>query len=228
MTVWSLAALLVAGFVLGPYGLNLLTPSLLQLLDPVVAMALAMVGVFIGLRVDSPSHIDVTVAIVATGGLVMATLRNSDPVSVALMMLALVVIAVVVAFAGSLLVAESDSERERQVFVVGSLLLLGGAAAYLSLSALFAGLLAGIVWNARGDRSKASFVRELDYFQHPFVVLLLLAAGASVTMSLEMLALAAMVVALDLVSRPLPDRFPTSVGLVAVAFSFDAFRGAFG
>ena len=53
VTIWSLPALLLLGVALGPNGLNLLTPSVLQLLDPLVAMALAMVGVFVGLNLDT-------------------------------------------------------------------------------------------------------------------------------------------------------------------------------
>jgi hypothetical protein len=228
VTRWSLPLLVVAGVVLGPQALNLLTPSLLQLIDPIVAMALAMTGVAVGLRIDRRSHIDATAAVIVTGGLVIAALRDSSAVSVVVMMLSVMVIATVVALAGSLLVSHSDSERERQVFVAGTLLLLGGAAAYLSLSALLAGLLAGLVWNARGDPAKTRIAQELDSFQHPFLVLLLLAAGASIPLAREMLALGAVVVALDFVSPPHDQRFPMSVGLVIIGLTLDALRGPFG
>jgi hypothetical protein len=56
-----------------------------------------------------------------------------------LVTLAVAGVAIIVAFASWLLVGQTDAEREPQVFVVGALLLVGGAAAYLSLSALFAG-----------------------------------------------------------------------------------------
>ena len=52
MTAWSTAALLVFGIAIGPHGLNLLSPSVLLLIDPGVAMALAMLGVFVGLSVE--------------------------------------------------------------------------------------------------------------------------------------------------------------------------------
>jgi hypothetical protein len=138
------------------------------------------------------------------------------------------VVAVFVAFAGWLLVAQTDSEGEQQVFVVGSLLLLGGTAAYLSASALFAGLLAGLVWSSAGGLAKTRIVRKLDYFQHPLVVLLLVAAGASIAMSYEFLVLAAIAGALHLIFRPITEPFPVSLGLVALALSFDIFRGVAG
>ena len=141
-------------------------------------------------------------------------------------------IAVIVAFAGWLLVGQTDSEREQQVFVVGSLLLVGGAAAYLSLSALFAGLFAGILWGAAGDLARARIIKELDYFQHPLVVLLLLVAGASIARFVEAGVLALVVLILHLAARE-GTREPSAVAamplpLVAVALALDVFRGAFG
>ncbi len=120
-------------------------------------------------------------------------------------------VAVVVAFAGWLLVGQADSEREQQVFVIGSLLLLGGGAAYTSLSAVFAGLLAGIVWNAGGDLARARIVQHLDYFQHPLLVVMLLVAGASITFSIEALAVVVIVAAFHAVGRPV-DRSVSGLG----------------
>ena len=172
MTFWSLPALLLLGVALGPNGLNLLTPSVLQLLDPLVAMALALVGAFVGLNIDTQEpRVNAWIAIAALGGAAIVLSRRA-PATMFLIVLAMGGIAVIVAFAGWLLVGQTDSEREQQVFVVGSLLLVGGAAAYMSLSALFAGLFAGILWNAAGDLARARIVKELDYFQHPLIVLL--------------------------------------------------------
>ena len=44
--------MLLVGICAGPYGLNLLSPSVVLLLDPAIAMALAMLGVFVGLGID--------------------------------------------------------------------------------------------------------------------------------------------------------------------------------
>ena len=181
MMSWSASALLLLlGIAAGPYGLNLLSASVLLLLDPLIAMALAMLGVFIGLGIDLRRPRPSTPAALAVvGGIAMAAIRDSSPVALVLMPLGLAGVAIVVAFAGWLLVGQADSEREQQVFVIGSLLLLGGAAAYASLSALFAGLLAGVVWNSGGNLARARIVQHLAYFQHPLVVVMLLAAGAA-------------------------------------------------
>ena len=232
MTIWSLPALLLMGVALGPNGLNLLTASVLQLVDPLVAMALAMVGVFVGLNVDlREPRVDAGMAIAALGGAAVVLSRQESPATQVLITLAIAGIAVIVAFAGWLLVGQTDSEREQQVFVVGSLLLVGGAAAYLSLSALFAGLFAGILWGSAGNLARARIVKELDYFQHPLVVLLLLVAGASITRLVEAGVLALVVLILHLAAREgarEPSVAPLPLPLVAVALALDVFRGAIG
>ena len=229
MTSWSTSALLVAvGIAMGPYGLNLLSLSVLRMLDPAIAMALAILGVFIGLSIDV-RRVRVTAPVVlAVGGAAAALVLRHSTVAVsvlALSTLALAGAATAVAFAGWLLVGQTDSEREQQVFVVGSLLLVGGSAAYSSQSAVFAGVLAGIVWNAAGGLSKARIIKHLDYFQHPLVVVMLLAAGASVVFSVEALAMAIVVTAFHNAGRPVVDPFSVSAGLAAIAVALDLFRG---
>lgn len=230
MTVWSVPALLLLGVAIGPHGLNLLTPSVVLLLDPIVAMSLAMIGVFVGLNIDlGRPRLDAAIAMAALGGAAIIFSREASPLAQMLITLAMASIALIVAFAGWLLVGQTDSEREQQVFVIGALLLIGGAAAYLSLSALFAGLFAGILWSAAGDLARARIVKELDYFQHPLVVLLLLVAGASITTYVEAAVLGLVVLVLHLAAR---DSVQTSsviavmpLPLVAVALALDVFRG---
>ena len=228
MTSWSSSILiLLAGICAGPYGLNLLSPSVLLLLDPAVAMALAMLGVFIGLGIAARAPRLTTAAVLTVlGGFALAALRDTDPFAVVLMILLIAAVAAVVALAGWLLVGQADSDREQQVFVVGSLLLLGGSAAYTSLSAVFAGLLAGIVWNVAGSLAKARIVQHLDYFQHPLIVVMLLAAGASITFSVEALAVVVIVTAFHVVGKPVTEPFPVSAGAAAIAVALDVFRGA--
>lgn len=228
MRSWSASALmLLVGICAGPYGLNLLSPSVLLLLDPAIAMALAMLGVFVGLGIASRRPALTTPAALALlGGIAIAALRDTAPSAMVLMTLAIAGVAVMVAFAGWLLVGQADSEREQQVFVIGSLLLLGGSAAYASLSAVFAGLLAGFVWNAAGNLARARIVQHLDYFQHPLIVVMLLTAGASLTFSTEALAVMVIVAALHAVGKPVTEPFPVSAGAAAIAVALDVFRGA--
>lgn len=238
MAATTSALVLLLGIAAGPYGLNLLSPSVLLLIDPLIVMALAMLGVFIGLGIDvqrprrgSPklvvkSATTAPAVLAFIGGVVMAALRDGAPVAQVSIALGIAGVAIVVAFAGWLLVGQADSDREQQVFVVGTLLLIGGGAAYTSLSTVFAGLLAGIVWSSGGDLARARIVQHLDYFQHPLIVVMLLVAGSSVTFSLEALAVLVIVAALHAVGRSVTVPFPVSTGTAAIALALDVFRGA--
>lgn len=244
--------LLPLGMTLGPHGLGLLSPRVLSSLDPAVSVAIATLGVFVGLGLDArrphegrllaaasieaaltvalvaggvlqvlrlapfdpgfmpwlfalllgicaasssttaiedPDHpgvkatrigdLDDVVTIVA-GGVALAWIRASDPQAVALLAVQSAVIALILALAGWLLVTQAASESEQRVFALGTLLLLGGTVEYLSLSALLAGLVAGVFWNAAGGPGRDRLGRAVRHVQHPLVVLLLLIAGAHV------------------------------------------------
>lgn len=224
---WTTSALfLLLGVAVGPYGLNLLSPLVLVLLDPIIVMALGMLGVFIGLAIDPRQpRLSAPAAIALLGGVVMTALRNAPPMTLVLFAIGIAGVALGVALAGWLLVGQTDSDREQQVFVIGSLLLLGGGAAYTSLSVVFAGVVAGIVWNCGGSLAKVRILRHLDYFQHPLFVVMLLVAGASITFSREMLAIVVIVAAIHAVGRPVTDPFPVSAGAAAIAVALDVFRG---
>ena len=225
---WTTSALfLLLGIAAGPYGLNLLSPSVLALLDPLIVMALGMLGVFIGLAIDPRRPRPSAPAVIALlGGIAMTALRDAPPLAQVLFAVGIASVAVGVALAGWLLVGQTDSDREQQVFVIGSLLLLGGGAAYTSLSVICAGLVAGIVWNWGGNLAKARILRHLNYFQHPLFVVMLLVAGASITFSFEVLAVLVVVAAFHAVGRPVTDPFPISAGAAAIAVALDVFRGA--
>jgi hypothetical protein len=297
MTPWSIPAMLLVGIAFGPHGLDLLSPTFLVLLDPGIAMALAMLGTFVGLsfdlerphqaRVFAASGIrTVTIAAVVAatalaalsywighgspwwilplalgacaavsepaadantddllmilmGGAAIFALRGSDASSLALLAPALLVIAGLVAIAGWMLVGQTSSEAEQHVFVVGSLLLAGGAATYLALSALLAGVIVGLTWNIAGRVAKARILRDLYYFQHPLVVLVLITAGAAARLSADALVLAAIFVAARVLARPVGswlagwarrgtprDNSLVAAGLVGIAIAFDTFRTA--
>lgn len=83
-----------------------------------------------------------------------------------------------VSIAGWLLF-ERAHDAERTVFVVGVVALLGGGAAYLGVSPLLAGMVAGLFWQYSPGRADAIIAEDLRRLQHPLVVLLLIVAGAS-------------------------------------------------
>lgn len=248
-------ALLLLGVALGPHGLGLLTVPLLASLDPAVSVALAALGVFVGLDVAARSPLEgrllgasclcAGVSTVVVGGGVAAVLYRSSPVvesswllpvllglcaasssttlppdgdarraaiarsgnlgdvlpivlsmfllawmrddspaGAASILGASIVIAMTMAVAAWLLVTQAASDSEQRVFAFGSLLLLGGAAAHLSVSAPFTGFLAGLLWYAMGPPAAEALVRDMQYLQHPLLVMLLVVAGARLTPSI--------------------------------------------
>jgi hypothetical protein len=127
---------------------------------------------------------------ILVGGLALAWMRESSAAGAVPLAVAFALISTTIAGAGWLLVRQAASESEQHVFVAGTLLLLGGAAAYLSQSALFAGLLAGLIWNAAGGAARERIRRDMRYLQHPLIVLLLLVAAARLVFSIDVLGLA--------------------------------------
>jgi hypothetical protein len=89
-----------------------------------------------------------------------------------------VALGLVIAVTGWLLF-ERTSGAERDVFVLGTLALLGGSSAYLETSPLLAGLAAGFMWARSPGQTERVVETHLRKLQHPLVVLLLITAGAS-------------------------------------------------
>ena len=150
--------------------------------------------------------------------------------------------ALVVAGAGWLLLNDTTSETEQRVFAVAALLLVGGVADYLSLSALLSGVLAGAFWQVTGGAARDAIERDIGYMQHPLVVILLLVAGAQVVFSVDAAAIAVAYVlfrtagkllggwlatTVARVSVPGTGLFLISPGIFGVAFAMNAVR-AFG
>ncbi len=248
------------GMLLGPHALNVLSPLTLAYLDTAVSVALAVLGVFVGLAVDLKGERQrrllgaasvealLTVGIVAVAfwfllsgwemplglptllvGLALgvsasasAALWHEDAPDdahlaasriadfddlVPILLGGFVVVRVTappgtgwldslaavgitmglglgIGFAGTLLFERAHSRAERYVFIAGIVALLGGAAAYLALSPLLAGLAAGMLWTLTPGAADAVVREDLRRIQHPLIVLLLLVAGALCTYSL--------------------------------------------
>ena len=109
------------------------------------------------------------------------------------------VIAVLLAGSAWLLLARASSDTEQRVFAIAAMLLVGGAADYLSLSALLSGLMAGAFWRLAGGPAEASLRRDARYVQHSLLVLVLVVAGARTDFTLTSVAVAAMYVFLRIV-----------------------------
>lgn len=79
---------------------------------------------------------------------------------------------------GWLLFERADDPAERGVFLLGSLALLGGASAYLDLSPMLSGLVCGACWRLAPGHADRIVAVDLRRYHHPFVLLLLVYAGA--------------------------------------------------
>ncbi len=112
-----------------------------------------------------------------------AILPSSSRQSAAVLMLAPVLIGLAVGLMGWLLFERAESGPERVVFVLGTLAVAGGAAAYLGVSPLGVGLVAGLVWTLAPGRADRIVKNDMSRVQHPLVVLLLVTAGASASLS---------------------------------------------
>jgi MFS family permease len=117
------------------------------------------------------------------GALVLAFLHSHSPLASVGLTLQAAILALLISATAWLLLADSLPSTEQRVFSIAALLLVGGIADYLSLSALAGGLLAGLFWGSVGGVARDCIEREARYLRHPLVVLMLLAAGATLTFS---------------------------------------------
>jgi hypothetical protein len=117
------------------------------------------------------------------GAYALGLLRIPDPAGAAWLAAATAAAGLAVGMAGWLLFEEASGPAERGVFVLGAVALLGGSAAYVGQSALFAGMVAGLAWKVSPGRADRIIRGDLRRIQHPLVVLLLLVAGASLAPS---------------------------------------------
>jgi K+:H+ antiporter subunit KhtU len=313
---WSAGAvpvvlILLLGAVLGPGGLALLTPPVLAVIDPVLPVAVAALGILAGLEfsrraapnrwsllrkasIESaltlvlvsagiwlvmPASTDVgmpeawLVAIVAglcasmsatlpdadpdrlrpaairmrdfdaflpaaIGALVLAFLHSQSVLAALGLTIQATILALMISAAAWLLLADSSPSTEQRVFSIAALLLVGGIADYLSLSALAGGILAGLFWGYVGGAARDSIERDVRYLRHPLVVLMLLAAGAKLTFSGWILLLAVAYVLVRVAGKLLggwlarrvpgvaiPDTVGATLlppGVFGIAFALDA------
>lgn len=135
-------------------------------------------------------ELGVLVPIVA-GGLALAWLRTGSPGGAITLVAQASGVILMLAAAAWLLLTAASSETEERVFAVSALLLVGGVADALSLSAPFIGLIAGVFWRYAGRHPREAIRRDVLFVQHPLLVLVLLLAGARAELSAAALALGA-------------------------------------
>ena len=185
--------LLLTGIVLGPQGLAVLTPEVIEVLRPAVAVALAVLGVTM---VFGPgaygsfwrTHLPST--LILAGALSLALLHRNAVEAMAIAGQA-TGIAILLAGVGWMLSSDHPGNDERRVFAIAVLLLLGGVADYLSVSALLLGWIAATAWRLMPAKGLADVRLDTAYVQHPTTALLLITAGARAQVSWQVTLIAA-------------------------------------
>jgi hypothetical protein len=300
---------MIVGIIIGPGGLGLLSTATSDALDPLVSLALASLGVFIGLElrlrgrreklllVAGSLEGSITIAAVAAGclltariapdlfldvgvaaallgicaapsstvadhgeapehtrigdfddilpiviaGLAAVWVRSGQPSAFVWLFVQTASMATLLAAAAMLLVRQTGTEGEQRVFSIGAVLLLGGIAAHLSLSALALGTFAGLCWNVMGGEGRDRIMRDLRYLQHPLTMALLVLAGARLHYGPALTLLLLLYLALRTAGKllgsyisqrvafgirtpTLSGRHLTSPGVVGIAIALEALR----
>ncbi|HEX5107828.1 MAG TPA: hypothetical protein VFV95_05255 [Vicinamibacterales bacterium] len=176
------------------------------------------------------------------GGIMLAWVREQAIGPALLLAAQAVLLALVIGVSAWLLLVRTSSETEQRIFGASALLLLGGLADYLSLSALLSGLVAGTFWRLIGGQAADAIRRDSGHVQHPLLVFLLVVAGARSAVSTPVLGLIAAYPILRTlgklagawlarrVTKPaLPDDLGLALvapGVFGIAFSVNVVRAA--
>ena len=232
--------LLLTGVALGPQGLAVLTPAVLEVLRPAVPVALAVLGV--STVFGSTAHsggfprwrTHLASFLILVSGLAMAW-HQREILDAAAIIGQAACIAILLAGAGWLLSSSGASDEERRVFSITIFLLLGGVADYLSVPALLLGWIAATAWQLVQARQLSEVRLDAAYVQHPMTALLLITAGARVELSWQVVLLGAAAVSVAMAlalffrrRRPIRDvtfgGIPVTPAAFAVALAMDATR----
>jgi hypothetical protein len=126
---------------------------------------------------------DCDVLIPACAGTVaLAVVRDGSVLSSSGLVIQAVGLAFTVSIAAWLLLTHTSSPTEQRVFSIATLLLIGGVSDALRLPALLCGLVAGLVLGGTGGSARDFLERDVRYVRHPLLVLVLLVAGARVSL----------------------------------------------
>ena len=127
---------------------------------------------------------------VIAGGLLLAFARETSSIAALLITLEAAAIAALIAGSGWLLLSRTAAGDEHRVSTMGSALLLGGAADYLSMSALLFGLTAGGCWRMANSAVREHIRRDVAYVAHSLLALVLVMAGAHANFSIPVFVIA--------------------------------------
>ena len=138
---------------------------------------------------------------ILAGGLLLGLFHPGGAAAALALVGQVIIISALLAGGAWLLLARTASDTEQRVFAFAAMLLIGGVADYLSISALLCGLVAGLIWRFAGGQARESLRRDLLYTQHSLLVLVLIVAGAGIEFSLAASAAAAVYVLLRMAAK---------------------------
>ena len=104
------------------------------------------------------------------GGLLLGLFHPGGAAAALALVGQVIIISALLAGGAWLLLARTASDTEQRVFAFAAMLLIGGVADYVSISALLCGLVAGMIWQFAGGPSRESLRRDLLYTQHSLLV----------------------------------------------------------
>ena len=179
----TITAIVVAGgFLLAPPG---------ALTGEARIPAWTVAALTLGIAAATSVDVEDCILPIAAGGLLLAFTRETTGAGALLLTLEGAAIAMVIAASGWLLLSRTSSIDEHRVSTFGSALLLGGAADYLSMSALMFGFTAGGCWQLAASAVREHIQRDVAYVAHSLLALVLVVAGAHATFSLPVFTIAA-------------------------------------
>jgi hypothetical protein len=124
---------------------------------------------------------------IVLGAFALAIFRTGAGGATTMLVAQCAVLAAAVTLAAGMLLTRTSSKSEEHVYTAGLVLLLGGLAEFLGVSALFHGLVAGTLLASFGAVARERVDRDLRHLRHPVLVLLLLVAGAKVVLTAALL-----------------------------------------
>jgi len=179
---------------------------------------------------------------IVLGGVALAVFREASAAQAVLLTAQAIGAVLLLAVAAWLLVASATSDTERRLFTIAAVMVVGGAADYLSLSALLGGFVAGAAWHGLDGPARDALREDVRYVRQPFLAMVLVLAGANAHVSAPAIALAGVyafaraagkltgaMMAVRVAPRGMPagvGRLLLSPGVFGVAFALNALRAA--
>ena len=153
--------------------------------------AWTLMAVALGIAAATSAGTDDSILPIVAGGILLAYLREMTLDGALLITLQMIGVAALVAAATWLMLSRASRADEQRVSTFAGALLLGGAADFLSMSALLCGAAAGACWRLSANVVRENILRDLTYVSDSLLALVLILAGAHADYSVPAVAVGA-------------------------------------